>query len=118
MGGHSKVVVTFHLCTENIGTSHILKYLQRPSCCFCSATRSSFNDQLMPDLRLEVVFIGAQQLCYGIAPSLDVRLWNEAQRAEVVKKVHKPLLEINVINFELSRFNAYIHFENKFTKLL
>ena len=31
-----------------------------------------------------------------------------AQRAKIVEKVHKPLLAVNVINFELNGFNASI----------
>jgi hypothetical protein len=31
-----------------------------------------------------------------------------AQRAKFAKKVHKPLLRVNVIDFELNEFNASI----------
>jgi hypothetical protein len=34
--------------------------------------------------------------------------WPGAQRAKIAKKVHKPPLGVNVINFELNMFNAFI----------
>ena len=41
---------------------------------------------------------------------LEMRLFcrDGAQRAKFAKKVHKPPLRVNVINFELSGFNASI----------
>ena len=34
--------------------------------------------------------------------------WCGTQRAKIAEKVHKPPLGINVINFELNEFNAFI----------
>ena len=34
--------------------------------------------------------------------------WRGAQRAKISEKVHKPPLGVNVINFELNGFNAFI----------
>ena len=34
--------------------------------------------------------------------------WSAAQRAKFAKKVHKPPLGVNIINFELNWFNASI----------
>ena len=37
-----------------------------------------------------------------------LRSKNGAQKAKITEKVHKPALAVNVINFELNRFNASI----------
>ena len=52
---------------------------------------------------------------YQVSPGIykengpgDCRRVRGAQRAKIAEKVHKPPLGVNVINFELNGFNAFI----------
>ena len=45
---------------------------------------------------------------FGWTRLVELRFWRDAaQRATIVKKVHKPPLKVNVISFELSGFNVF-----------
>ena len=57
---------------------------------------------------LEKFLVYRQLQCGSFCHLLIQGLQHGAQRAEINEKVHKSPLEINVIDFELNGFNAYI----------